>query len=62
LESPPAKEFPTSIVLPLDLKATIKRACKRQGCSMTFKITQVLRKWEQDFLAKEKEMGRGNVE
>lgn len=58
----PVKEHPTSIVLPVDLKKTIKRACDQQGCSMVFKIVQVMRKWEQQFLENEKQMGRGNAE
>jgi hypothetical protein len=56
------KNYATSIILPADLKESIKRACVHQGCSMVFKITQVLRKWEQDFLEREKQEGRGQVE
>ena len=55
-------EYPTSIVLPADLKTTLKRACKRQGCAMRFKVVEVLRQWEEGFLAREKEFGRGQTE
>jgi hypothetical protein len=56
------KNFPTSVVLPFDLKTTIKRACKQQGCSMVFKINQILREWEKGFYEREKEFGRGQTE
>jgi hypothetical protein len=56
------RPYPTSLVLPNDLKDTIKRACKRQGCSMGFKICQILRDWESGFHAREKEFGRGQTE
>ena len=56
------REFPTSIVLPADLKATLRRACDRQGCAMRFKIVEVLRQWEAGFHEREKQLGRGQTE
>ena len=57
----PRKLYPTSVLLPSDLRDSIKRACAAQGCAMVFKINQVLREWETKFLAQERELGRGQV-
>ena len=55
------KNYPTSIIMPVDLKNTLKRAAKIQGCSMAFKINEILRLWERAYLSKEREVGRGQV-
>lgn len=60
--APPRKPHPTSIVLPADLRATILRACARQGCAMVFKINEILREWEKGFHEREKQHGRGQTE
>jgi predicted HicB family RNase H-like nuclease len=50
-----AADYPTSIRLPPDLKRTIAKAAKKQGCSLSFKISEVLRLWEQAWLQQEKQ-------
>jgi hypothetical protein len=55
------KVYATSFILPVDLKASIQRACRRQGCSMTFKIVDILKAWEAKFLENERQNGRGKV-
>jgi hypothetical protein len=57
----PRKLYPTSVLLPSDLRDSIKRACAAQGCAMVFKVNQILREWERRFLEQEREMGRGQV-
>lgn len=46
-------DHPTSIRLPPDLKRTLVRAAKVQGCALHFKIHEILRMWERAYLAQE---------
>ena len=39
------REYPFSFRLPSDVRKAIERESRRQGCSMAFKINEVLRAW-----------------
>jgi hypothetical protein len=38
-------EKPTSVRLPVDLRSALAQASTEQGCSVNFKINQILREW-----------------
>ena len=47
--------YPSSIRLPPDIKKVLARAAKVQGCSISFKITEILRKWAKEWDAQQQQ-------
>ena len=45
--------YPSSIRLPPDLKKCLAKAAEKQGCSISFKITEILKQWQKEWMAQQ---------
>ena len=50
--------YPSSIRLPPHVKKSLHAAAKAQGCSISFKILQILKQWELHWRVKQGEGAR----